>query len=79
MLKDRDTYPYFLRTVPADDKQASAMVALLRKLKFTYVQVYVNITTQEIFTLTYVRVCVNGTTQEIFTVTYVRVCADGTT
>ena len=38
-LLDKDRYPYFLRTVPADDHQTMAMVRFLRKYDIRYVQV----------------------------------------
>ena len=38
-LLDRDRYPMFLRTVPADDHQALAMVRFLRNFDVRYVQV----------------------------------------
>lgn len=38
-LSDTSTYPDFLRTVPADDKLARALVALLRQYAVNYVQV----------------------------------------
>jgi len=38
-LSDEAAYPYFLRTVPADDKQARAMIALLVRFQVKYVQV----------------------------------------
>ena len=39
VFKDQARYPYFLRTVPADDKLARAMVALLKNFEIEYVQV----------------------------------------
>lgn len=38
-LQNKEEYPYFLRTVPADNKQANGMVALLRRYDLNYVQV----------------------------------------
>ena len=38
-LNNENTYPYFLRTVPADDKLSRAIVALLRQYSVNYVQV----------------------------------------
>ncbi|XP_074641006.1 uncharacterized protein LOC141898800 [Tubulanus polymorphus] len=38
-LSDRKKYPYFLRTVPADDKLANAIVSFLLKYKINAVQV----------------------------------------
>ena len=38
-LGNREKYPFFLRTVPADDKQARAMIAVLKRFKLQYVQV----------------------------------------
>ncbi|KAH3888879.1 hypothetical protein DPMN_012922 [Dreissena polymorpha] len=37
-LMDRDNYPYFIRTVPADDKQARALIAVLKKYQFNNIQ-----------------------------------------
>ncbi len=39
VFKDKQKYPYFLRTVPADDKLARAMVSILQRRKVEYVQV----------------------------------------
>ena len=38
-LNDTDRYPYFLRTVPADDHQAMAMIRFLRRYNIRYVQI----------------------------------------
>lgn len=38
-LLDKDRYPYFIRTVPADDRQAMAMIKFLRKFDIRYVQI----------------------------------------
>lgn len=38
-LSDQDRYPYFMRTVPADDKQSLAMVEFLNKNNIRYVQI----------------------------------------
>lgn len=38
-LLDSDRYPYFLRTVPADDRQAMGMIDFMRRYDVRYVQV----------------------------------------
>ena len=38
-LKNRRKFRHFLRTVPADDKQARAMIAILKRFNLQYVQV----------------------------------------
>ncbi|XP_053375883.1 uncharacterized protein LOC123533310 [Mercenaria mercenaria] len=38
-LLDQDSYPYFLRTVPADDRQAMGMIKFLSNYDIRYVQV----------------------------------------
>ena len=38
-LNDTDRYPYFLRTVPADNHQAMAMIKFLRRYNIRYVQI----------------------------------------
>lgn len=38
-LNNKDRYPYFLRTVPSDDKQTLAMVEFLKRNDVRYVQV----------------------------------------
>ncbi|KAH9518674.1 hypothetical protein Btru_005958 [Bulinus truncatus] len=38
-LLDRGKYSYFLRSVPADDKQSRAMVSYLKKFKYNNIQV----------------------------------------
>ncbi|BFZ18685.1 hypothetical protein BsWGS_21724 [Bradybaena similaris] len=38
-LLNRDKYSYFLRSVPADDKQARAMVSYLKKFNYNNIQV----------------------------------------
>ncbi|XP_071496679.1 uncharacterized protein [Diadema antillarum] len=38
-LSDHEKYPYFLRTVPSDTQQASAMVALIQRFDWSYVSV----------------------------------------
>ena len=43
-LKDQFMYPYFYRTVPADDHQARAMVNFLDKFNLRYVQVVYTLT-----------------------------------
>ncbi|XP_041349145.1 uncharacterized protein LOC121368478 [Gigantopelta aegis] len=43
-LKDQFRYPYFFRTVPADDHQARAMVNFLDKFNLRYVQVVYTLT-----------------------------------
>ncbi|KAJ8312619.1 hypothetical protein KUTeg_009992 [Tegillarca granosa] len=38
-LLDQDRYPYFIRSVPADDKQSMAMIEFFKKYNIKYVQV----------------------------------------
>lgn len=38
-LLDQDRYPYFIRTVPADDRQAMGIIKFLRNFDIRYVQV----------------------------------------
>jgi len=38
-LTDENRYPFFLRTVPADDRQVSGMIKFLREFDIRYVQV----------------------------------------
>ncbi|XP_064620108.1 uncharacterized protein LOC135483288 isoform X2 [Lineus longissimus] len=37
-LSNKGVYPYFLRTVPSDDKQVTAMIRLLKEMSWKYVQ-----------------------------------------
>ncbi|KAK6176503.1 hypothetical protein SNE40_014775 [Patella caerulea] len=38
-LDDKTNFPYFLRTVPSDDEQAEAMVAIIKEMGWEYVDV----------------------------------------
>lgn len=38
-LSDQDRYPYFMRTIPADDKQSLAMIKFLNANNIRYVQI----------------------------------------
>ena len=38
-LSNRERFPYFLRTIPSDVYQAEVIVALVKKLGWTYVSV----------------------------------------
>lgn len=38
-LSNKDRYPFFVRTIPSDKNQAEAMVAMVQRLKWTYVSI----------------------------------------